>query len=85
MLWLPVMHTFKGNGAKLADWSKSFRITLGSCFCSLLTSNWEVNAGRSLNICIVFTQIAKKFVLSSYVEDIETNLRYGKHTLHVFT
>ena len=53
-------------------------------FCSLLTSNWEVSTGRSLNSFISFIQIAQKFVISSYVENIETNLPNGKNTLRVF-
>ena len=85
MLWLTVLHIFMVNGAKLADWSKWFRITLQSCFCILLTSNWEVSAGRSLNIFVNFTQIAQKLVITSYIKNIKTNLPIGKHTLRVFT
>ena len=85
MLWLTVMHTFIVNGAKLAEWSKWFRTTLQSCFCSLLTLNWEVTAACSLKIFLNFTQIAQKFVIISYIKDIKTNLWIGKHTLRVFT
>ena len=44
-LWFTAMHTFMGNGPKLADWSKQICLALWSCFCSLLTSNSEVNTG----------------------------------------
>ena len=83
MLWLTVLHTFMGNGAKMADWSKWFRITLQSCFCSLLTSNWEVSAGRSLNSFLIIFETTKQFVIISFIEDIETNLPIEKHTLRV--
>ena len=85
ILWLIVTHTFKGNGPKLADWSKSICITLRSRFCSLLTSNWEVNTGRFLNSFHIFFYIRQQFVISSDIENIETNLPIGKHTLGVFT
>ena len=85
MLWLPLMHTFKSNGPKLAEWSKRFRITLRSCFCSLLTSNWEVSVSRSLYSFISFIQVTQKVAVSWYIENIETILRTGKHTLSVFT
>ena len=45
-LWFTLTHTFKSNGPKLANWSNSICITLWSCFCSLLTSNWKVSTGR---------------------------------------
>ena len=77
-LWLTVTHTFKGNGPKLADWSKWICITVGSCFCSLLTWNWEVSTGRSLCSFTNFAQITQNFLLSSYIEDIETNLPFEK-------
>ena len=64
MMLLTVMHTFLGNGPKLTDWSKSFRITIQSCFCNLLTLNWEVSVGRFSNIFVNFTQIAPKFVIT---------------------
>ena len=84
-LWLTVTHTFKGNGPKLAHWSKWICITVGSCFCSLLTWNWEVSTGRSLCSFTNFAQITQNFLLSSYIEDIETNLPFEKHILRVFT
>ena len=83
-LWLTVTHTFMVNGPKLADWSKWFGITLWSDFCSLLTSNWEVSTSRLLYTINSFAQITQIFVISSYVEDIETNLPVEKHTLRVF-
>ena len=49
-------------------------------FCSLLTTNWKVNASLSLNSFLIVFPIAQQFVISSYTEDIETNLRIGKHT-----
>ena len=84
-LWLAVTHTFKGNGQKLAETSKRICITLRSCFCSLLTSNWEVNTGYFLHSFLIISQIAQQFVLGSYIEDIKTNFLIGKHTLRVFT
>ena len=67
----------------MPNWSNSVCFTLWSCFCSLLTSNWEVTAGRLHCSFITFIQIAQKFVISSYIDDIETNLPIGKHTLRV--
>ena len=64
---------------------KWFRITLRTCFCILLTSNWEVSSGCSLNNFINFAQTTQKFVINSYIEAIETKLSIGKHTLRVFT
>ena len=84
-LWLTVTHTFKGNRRKLAHWSKWICITVGSCFCSLLTWNWEVSTGRFLCSFTNFAQITQNFILSSYIEDIETNLPFEKHILRVFT
>ena len=80
---LAITNTFKGSGPKLADWSKWIRITLRSCFCSLLTSNWEVSPDCFLNSFINFAQIAKKFVTFSNIEDIETNFPNRKHTFCV--
>ena len=84
-LWLTVTHTFMGNRPKLAHWSKWFSITLRTCFCSLLTSNWEVSTACSLNNFINFTQTTQNFVINLYIEAIETKLSNGKHTLRVFT
>ena len=53
-------------------------------FCSLLTSNWEVSASRSLYSFISFIEITQKVVVSWYIENIQTILRTGKHTLSVF-
>ena len=78
-LWNTVTHAFQGNGLKLADWSKRVCITLWSCFCSLMTSNWEVSSSRLHYSFIKFTQIAKTFVISWYIDDIETNLPIGRH------
>ena len=83
MLLLTVRHTFKLNGPKLVDYSKRTCITLEGCFCSLLASKLEVNTGRSLYSFISFIQFKKNFVFSSFIEDIETNLPIGKHTLRV--
>ena len=77
--------TFMGNRPKLADWSKLVCITPRSCLCSFLTSNWEVNADLSPNRFLIISQIVQLFVISSYIEGIETNLRIEKHTLRVFT
>ena len=85
MLWLTFIHTFMGNRPKLADWSKLVCITPRSCLCSFLTSNWEVTADLSLNRFLIISQIVQLFVISSYIEGIETNLRIEKHTLRVFT
>ena len=45
----------------------------------------EVNADFSLNKFLIISQIVQLFVISSYIEGIETNLRIEKHTLRVFT
>ena len=45
----------------------------------------EVNADFSLNRFLIISQIVQLFVISSYIESIETNLRIEKHTLRVFT
>ena len=58
-------------------------MTLEGCFCSLLTSNWEVNTGRSLYSFISFFQIKNNCVFSSFIEDNETNLPIEKHTSRV--
>ena len=83
--WFTVTHTIKINRPKLADWSKWIFITLWSCFCSLLTSNWEVNTGRLHYSFINFTQITQKVNISWYIDDIETKLPIGRQTLRVFT
>ena len=54
-----------------------------SCFCSWLTSNWEVSLGRSGYIFVDFAQIQLQFVISSYIEDNETILLIGKRFLCV--
>ena len=82
-LWLIVTHTIMINGPKLADWSKLICITLWNCFGSLLTTKWEVSTGRLHYSIITFTQITQKFVISSIIDNIETNLPIGKHTLRV--
>ena len=83
MLWLTFIHTSMGNRPKLADWSELVCITPRSSLCSFLTSNWEVNADLSLNRFLIISQIVQLFVISSYIEGIETNLRIEKHTLRV--
>ena len=55
-----------------------------SCICSLLTSNLEVTIGRLRYSFHNFTQVTQTFVISSYIDDIETNLPIAKHTLRVF-
>ena len=59
-LWLTVTHTYKGNRPRLADWSKSTGITLPSCFCSLLTSNWEVSIDHFPDHFTNFAQTTQK-------------------------
>ena len=49
----------------------------------MLTSNWKVNTGRSPQSFIIFIQKTQNFVIILYIEDIETNLPIGKHTLRV--
>ena len=56
---------------------------LRSCFCSWLTSNWEVSPGRSWYIFVDFAQSQLQFFMISYIEDNETNLLTGKRTLCV--
>ena len=69
----------------MADWSKWMFITLWSYFCSLLTSNWEVNSGRLHYSFINFTLITQKVDIIWYIDDNEANLPVGKHTFCVFT
>ena len=83
MLWLTLIHTFKGNGPKLADWSKSVCITPQSCLCSLLAANWELNADLSLNSLLISFEITNQFVIIWFIEDNETNLSIEKHILRV--
>ena len=52
-------------------------------FCRLMTTNWEVSTGRLHYSIIIFTQITQKFAISSSIDDIDTNLPIGKHTLRV--
>ena len=52
-------------------------------FCRVLTSNWKVSTGRSPQSFITFIQTTQNFVIILYIEDIETNLPIGKHTLRV--
>ena len=49
----------------------------------MLTSNWEVSTGRSLNSFRIISEITKQFVIYSFIEDIETNLPIEKHILRV--
>ena len=49
----------------------------------MLTSNWKVSTGRSPQSFITFIQTTQNFVIILYIEDIETNLPIGKHTLRV--
>ena len=56
-LWLIVTHPFKINEPKLADWSKWICITFWICFCSLLTSNCDPNAGGFHYSFINFTNL----------------------------
>ena len=69
MLWLTLIHTFMDTGPKLADWSKSICITPQICLCSLLTSNWELDADFSLNSFLIYSEITKQFVIFSFIED----------------
>ena len=76
-------HAFVDNGPKLADWSKTVCITPQSCLCSLLASNWELNADISLSNFLMSSEITKQFVIISFIEDNETNIPTEKHTLRV--
>ena len=82
-MWLIVTHTFKRNEPRLAEWSKGICITLRKCFCGVLTSNWKVSTSCSPQSFITFIQTTQNFVIILYIEDIETNLPIGKHTLRV--
>ena len=84
-LWLTVTHTIKINTPNLTDRYKWICPTLWSCFSSLLTSKWDFSTGWLPYLLNILTQITKFFVISSYINDIETNLPIKKHTLHVFT
>ena len=59
-------------------------LTLWSCFSSLLTSNWDISTSCLPYLLNTLTQITKFFVISSYIDDIETNLLIAKNTLGVF-
>ena len=52
-------------------------------FFSLLTSNWEVSTGRSLNSFLIISEITKHIVIISFIEDNETSLLIEKHILRV--
>ena len=52
--------------------------------CSFLTSNWENSIVRLHYSFIIFTQITQTFVRSPYIDDIETKIPIGKHTVRVF-
>ena len=49
----------------------------------MLTSNWEVSTGRSLNSFFIISEITKHVVIISFIEDNETSLLIEKHTLRV--
>ena len=83
-LWPTVTHTFQGNEPKFSDWTKKVCITPLRCFCVLLTSNWEVSTSCLRYSFIKFTQITKTFVISLFIDDLETNLPIRKHTLRIF-
>ena len=51
----------KDNGRILADWSKWICMSFWSCFCSLLTSNWEFSTSCLFYGFINFTQITQNF------------------------
>ena len=54
-------------------------------FLQFVDINCEVITGRLPYSFEKFTQIKQKVVISSYINDIEANLPFGKNTLHVFT
>ena len=60
-------------------------ITPLKCFCSLLSSIWEFSTSSLRYTVVNFTQITHFLIISSYIEDIETSLTIGKHTLRAFT
>ena len=61
------------------------KATFKRCFCSQLTSNWEVSVSHFLDSFINFAQNTHKLVIISYIEDIATNVPIENHTLHAFT
>ena len=61
------------------------KATFQRCFCSQLTSNWEVDVSHFLDSFINFAQNTHKLVIISYIESIATNVPIENHTLRVFT
>ena len=61
------------------------KATFKPCFCSQLTSNWEVSVSHFPESFINFAQKPHKLVIISDIESIATNVRIENHTLHVFT
>ena len=51
----------------------------------MLTSNWEFSTSSLRYTVVNFTQITHFLIISLYIEDIETSLSIGKHTLRAFT
>ena len=61
------------------------KATFKRCFCSQLTSNWEVSVSHFLDSFINFAQNTHKLVIISYIESLATNVSIENHTLRVFT
>ena len=61
------------------------KATFQRCFCSQLTSNWEVGVRHFLDSFINFAQKTHQLVIISYIENIATNVPIENHTLRVFT
>ena len=82
-MWLIVTHTFKRNEPGWQSGPSESVLHFEVVFVEWLTSNWKVSTGRSPQSFITFLQTTQNFVIILYIEDIETNLPIGKHTLRV--
>ena len=73
------IHTFMGNRPKVGRLVQISLYYTRSGFMQFPNHpNWEVNADLSLNRFLIISQIVQLFVISSYIEGIETNLRIEK-------
>ena len=61
------------------------KTTFKRCFCSQLTSNWEVSVSHFLDSLINFAQNTHKLVIISYIESIATMVPIEIHILCAFT
>ena len=60
-LWLTVTHAFKGKEPSWQTGPNESALHFQVVFFSLLTSNWEVSTGRSLNSFLIISEITKHY------------------------